>query len=198
MLVREVMSTTPMTVSPGTPIKVALRMLMDAKVTSLPVVGQGDRLVGIVSEADLIRDRLVADTRLHEIPREDELVDRHQVVDEVMTTHVVTVGPDTDVMDAVELLTSTAVKSVPVVGRDGRVVGMLSRSDVVRVLAEEDVVIERDVDAALTSVGLRDWWVEVSDGAVQLVAPSADSSCELARVIAATVPGVTSVTVRTA
>jgi CBS-domain-containing membrane protein len=196
MLVREVMTTTPVTVPVGTPIKVALQTLMRTQVTALPVLTKGDHLAGIVSEADLIREQVMADPRLHEIPHPEEDAVRHQTVDEVMTAHVVTVGPDADLVQAVELLTSTTVKSLPVVDRAGRVVGMISRSDIVRTLAQADVIIERDIDAALVSVGLCHWSVEVRDGAAELVAPRGAEGLALARIAAGTVPGVTSITVR--
>jgi hypothetical protein len=88
-------------------------------------------------------------------------------------------------------MTSTGVKSVPVVAANGRVLGVVSRSDVVHMLARADHDLERDVDAALASVGLRDWMVEVNDGTVELVAPArAVDDRGLARVVAGTVPGV--------
>jgi len=196
MLVREVMSDSPVTAPLGTTVQGALQVLARTKVTSLPVVSRRGRLVGIVSEADLIRDRVVTDPRLHEIPRGDdpaEAVDQHTLVDDVMTTHVVTVRPDTDLRDAVELLTSSIVKSVPVVDPTGRVLGMLSRSDVVAMLAHSDEDLEREVDAALTAVGLGSWWVRARDGVVELVPPEHTDQVTLARVVAGTVPGVTTV-----
>ena len=90
-------------------------------------------------------------------------------------------------------MTSTAVKSLPVIDRSGRVLGMLSRSDVVRVLAGSDADLRRDVDCALTCIGLRDWIVDVHDGAVELTGPADPDAVDLARLAAATVPGVTSV-----
>jgi CBS domain-containing protein len=194
MLVREVMSNEAITVPLGTSVKSALAMLASARITSLPVVSAGGKLRGIVSEADLIRDAVSADGRLHEIPLEDVLIDRHQYVDDVMTTLVLTVGPDSDLTEAVDLMTSTGVKSVPVVARNGRVLGVVSRSDVVALLARADQDLERDVDSALASVGLHDWLVEVNDGTVELVAPArAVDDRGLARVVAGTVPGVAAV-----
>jgi CBS domain-containing protein len=92
-------------------------------------------------------------------------------------------------------MTSTAVKSLPVVDRSRRVLGMLSRSDVVRLLAGSDADLRRDIDTALHHLGLGDWYVEVDDGAVDLTGPAgaAASTQELARRTAAVVPGVTSV-----
>ena len=199
MLVREVMSNGAITVPLGTTVKSALSMLASAGITSLPVVSASGKLRGIVSEADLIRDGVSADARLREIPRETVLIDRHQYVDDVMTTHVLTVGPDSDLAEAVELMTSTGVKSVPVVTANGRVLGVVSRSDVVHMLARADHDLERDVDAALASVGLRDWLVEVNDGVVELVAPArAVDDRGLARVVAGTVPGVVQVNMSSA
>jgi len=194
MLVREVMSNQCITVPMGTTVKSALARLASTGITSMPVVSPSGKLRGIVSEADLIRDAVSADARLHEIPQENMLVDRPGYVDDVMTTHVLAVRPDTDLADAVELMTSTGVKSLPVVDRRGRAMGMVSRSDVVRTLARADHDLERDVDAALASVGLGDWMVEVNDGTVVLVAPRrAVDDRGLARVMAATVPGVVDV-----
>ena len=194
MLVREVMSNDCITVPLGTTVKSALARLASAGITSLPVVSPSGKLRGIVSEADLIRDEVNADARRHEIPLEPVLAARPGFVDDVMTTHVLTVGPDTDLADAVELMTSTTVKSLPVIDRNGRVLGVVSRSDVVRMLARADHDLERDVDAALAAVGLRDWVVEVSDGTVELVAPARGVDDRgLARIVAGTVPGVVDV-----
>ena len=199
MLVREVMSNEAITVPLGTTVKSALAVLASARITSVPVVSASGKLRGIVSEADLIRDGVSADARLHEIPREDVLIDRHYYVDDVMTTHVLTVGPDSDLAEAVELMTSTGVKSVPVVAASGKVLGVVSRSDVVHLLARADHDLERDVDAALASVGLRDWMVEVNDGTVELVPPArAVDDRGLARVVAGTVPGVVQVHISSA
>ncbi len=193
MLVREVMTTSPVTVRPGTTVQAALRLVAEAHVTSLPVVNAAGKLRGIVSEADLIKDRVPSDPRLHELAHQGELPDHHEFVEQVMTPHVIAVGPDDDVVRAVETMTSTTVKSLPVVDRSGRVLGMLSRSDVVRVLAGSDADLRRDIDCALTRVGLRDWLVEVHDGAVDLTGPSDLAAVDLARLAATTVPGVTSV-----
>ncbi len=208
MLVREVMTTEPLTVPLGTTIQTALRAMASARVAALPVVTKGGTIRGIVSEADLIRDRVLGDPRSEaggpfgSSGREPWA--RGHVVDDVMSTHVISVHPETDLAEAVELITSTTVKSVPVVDSSGRVCGMLSRGDVVRMLACADEDLERDVDAALVSAGLQDWWVRAHDGNVDLVPPdpapqgeaeAADQghAASLARVVAATVPGVTSV-----
>jgi CBS domain-containing protein len=195
MLVRELMTHDPVTVTPATPVKTALGLLVEHRITSMPVLYRHGRLAGVVSEADLIRDLVPGDRRAHEVPPgDDALRDRPAVVGDVMTTHAITVHPDDDVADAVELLTSTTVKSVPVTERDGALAGMLSRSDIVRVLATADEDLAREVEARLTSAGLGEWMAEVTDGTVSLQGPDDSPDRAVARLLASTVPGVVEVT----
>lgn len=186
MLVREVMTHEPVTVRPFTPVKQALRLLAEHRVTVLPVVS-GERVVGVVSEADLVRDLLAPDPRAHEIPPTD-VPDRPRVVDDVMSTHVLTTHPGSDLAEAVELLTSSSAKCLPVVDHHDRLRGVLSRSDVVRLLARDDERIEAEVDELLRTSGLPGWLVEVHDGEVVLEGPA--GGAEVARLLAGTVPGV--------
>ena len=79
-----------------------------------------------------------------------------------MSTLSMTVSPNDDLSDAVELMTSTAAKSLPVVER-GRVVGVVSRSDVVRLLARSDEQICGEIDELLRSADL-DYDVNVEHG----------------------------------
>jgi CBS domain-containing protein len=191
MLVRELMTPHPVTVTPATTVKAALVLLAEHGITSMPVLDTRG-LVGVVSEADLIRDLVREDPRAHELPVDDPWHDRPGTVAEVMTPHAVAVHPDTELATAVELIVSTTVKSVPVVDR-GEVVGMLSRSDVVRVLARADEQLAHEVDAMLVSVGLSDWVADVADGRVVLTGPEHSTDQALARLVAGTVPGVVEV-----
>lgn len=194
MIVRELMTPNPQTVRPDTSVKEALRVLDEHNVTALPVVNRAGRIVGVVSEADLIRDLISPDGRLSEIPAEGEIYDRPRYVDDVMSAHPVTVRPDTDLAVAVDLATTTGVKSLPVV--EGlRVVGMLSRRDVVRVLARSDEQLEGEVDAMLVWAGLRDWLVDVHDGVAEITGPPDRTERVVAEVLAGSVPGVLEVRV---
>ncbi|MGE3379727.1 MAG: HPP family protein [Nocardioides sp.] len=183
----------PVTVTPGTTVKEALALLARHSVAALPVVSVSGRIQGVVSEADLIRDMVEPDARIHEIPLETTTLDHAAYVAEVMSTHAVTVTADTDLAEAIELITSTAVKSVPVVDRHDRVTGMLSRSDVVRLLARPDDTLEAEVDAVLRSLALGDWLVEVHDGIVEVTGPEDARHRSIARAAAATVPGIVEV-----
>ena len=112
-------------------------------------------------------------------------------VDEVMSRHPVTVEPESDVADAVELMMSNGVKSLPVV-EHGRVVGVFSRRDVVHVLARPDDAVQEEVGELFRELG-RDWLLNVHDGGVEVEGPETAAEIRLAEVVAATVPGVSRV-----
>lgn len=195
MLVREVMTVNPVTATPKTTIKDALSTLADLGVTALPVVGKHRHLRGVVSEADLLQEVVPHDPRAQERPIVIEPLYPPTTVEDVYTRVAVTVQAEDDVAVAVELMTSTGAKSLPVVDDDRRVVGIVSRSDVVRQLARSDSQIAADIDQRLVSVGHDDWLVEVDDGVVTVTGPADVGSSSLALVVARTVPGVLDVRV---
>ncbi len=190
MLVRDVMTQPAITVSAKASVKDGLRLLDRHRVTAMPVVAGDGRLLGIVSEADLLQDAVRHDERTTLIPHEHT----HSLprsVEEVMSTLSLTVSPDSDLSDAVELMTSTAAKSLPVVER-GRVVGVVSRSDIVHLLARNDEKICAEIDELLRSAGL-EYQVDVEDGHCVLEGPSEPHHRRVAEVVAGSVQGVLSV-----
>lgn len=193
MLVRDVMSSPAVTVAPRTSVKEGLRLLDRHHVTALPVVGTDGHLLGVVSEADLLHDAVRHDDRTSMIPREHTHV-AARTVEDVMSTLSMTVSPDSDLSDAVELMTGTAVKSLPVVDR-GRVVGVVSRSDVVHLLARSDDQICAEIDDLMRSAEL-DYEVEVEDGRVVLDGSQDPHKRRVAEVIAGSAEGVLSVRFR--
>ena len=190
MLIRDVMTAPAVTVSPRMSVKEALRLLDEHRVTSLPVVDGDGHILGIVSEADLLRDRVPLDVRVQILAR-GAVQEPPNHVEEVMSTHPMTVSTDADLRDAVELMTSTAVKSIPVVDR-GRVVGVVSRSDVVHLLARSDEGIRDEVEDLLRSAGL-DCELEVDAGRVRMMNLEDPSMWRVAEVLAGSVAGVVSV-----
>ena len=191
MLVREVMSSPAVTVAPGTPVKRAVSLLDEHQITAMPVVDVDGRLVGVVSEADVLREAIVPDRRSRERLVEVAVPPAHLTVTEVMAHLPMSVAPEDDVSRAVELLVDTQVKSLPVVD-SGRVVGMLSRRDVIAVLARPDLLVEAEVDEALRLAGV-ECTVEVVDGLVRLGDAETQESLRVAAIVAARVPGVVGV-----
>lgn len=193
MLVRDVMTSPAITVAAGTSVKEAMRLLSQHRVTALPVVAHDGRLAGIVSEADLLQDAVRHDSRAHLIPHE-EISSVARTVEDVMSKLSLTVSPDSDLSEAVDVMTSTAVKSLPVLV-DGRVVGVVSRSDVVRLLARSDDQVRAEVDEMLRSAEL-EYLVDVEDGHVVLQGPTDPHVQKVAEVIAGSVQGVLSIRFR--
>ncbi|HEU4512644.1 MAG TPA: CBS domain-containing protein [Nocardioidaceae bacterium] len=197
MLVRDVMTSPAITVAARTSVKDGLRLLDKHSVTAMPVVGSDGHLLGIVSEADLLKDAVRHDDRAHLMPHErDPFEGRTEVrhVEDVMSTLSMTVSPDSDLCDAVELMTGTAVKSLPVI-EDGRVVGVVSRSDIVHLLARSDDLIAAEIDELLRSAELS-YTVDVNDGHVLLEGSRDPHQQKVAEVIAGSVQGVMSVRFR--
>lgn len=195
MLVRDVMTPDPVTVTPATGVKEALVRLADLGITSMPVVGPDGALLGIVSEADLITIAVVRDPRVAEWPVIVEPLDSPRTVADLYTRSAISVRPDDDVAHAVDLMTATAAKSLPVLDSEGRLAGVVSRSDVVQVLARADDLIAADIDDVLVDLGHPDWLVEVENGLVEISGPRGSAEHSLAHVVARTVPGVVEVRV---
>jgi CBS domain-containing protein len=195
VLVRDAMTSPALTVHPDTQLKSALVMLDEHAITMLPVVTASGEIVGVLSEADVVRDTVPTDVRTHLIPAPGVDLDRapHSVAD-LMNQHPVTVVVTTDLATAAQLMTDTAVKSLPVLDEKGQVVGVLSRRDIVHILARTDKAVERDLDDLFRRVGT-DWMVDVRDGTVTVSGPIQPRERALAEAAAMTVPGVRSVTV---
>ncbi|RYP89072.1 CBS domain-containing protein [Nocardioides guangzhouensis] len=188
MLVREVMTAPAVTVSERATVKEAIGLLDRHDVAALPVVDTNGFLVGVVSEADVIREMVVPDPRVHELPVRLTTAPFLARVADVMSNHPLTVTGDTELAKAADLLTSTVVKSLPVVDH-GKVVGIVSRRDIVRLLSRQDERIEAEIDELIRQDG-RDWMVEVADGIVTVEGPVDVSEERLAEVLVSSVPGV--------
>jgi CBS domain-containing protein len=193
MLVQDVMSRPALTVGVDESVKGALRLMDRHHVTSLPVIDSQGLLVGIINEADVLRHRVAHDPRAHMMPDPDPAAPAFSVA-QVMSRPL-TVEPRGDLSEAVDLMTSSAVKSLPVVA-EGRVVGVVSRSDVVHLLARQDDQIREDVVRLLTDAGLH-CGVEVLDGTVSLLALDDPRSAPAAKAVSASVGGVVAVQVFT-
>ncbi|MCZ2860598.1 CBS domain-containing protein [Blastococcus sp. VKM Ac-2987] len=197
MQVRDVMTREVVTVGPDTSTKYAAEVMAEHGYAALPVVDGNDRLVGIVAEADVLRDRLPADPRLH--LRRDGPADPTPplLVRGVMTRGVRTVDAGGDVSDVARLFVDDRLRSVPVL-EDGRLAGIVSRRDLLRALVRPDDEIRRDLLRLIEGYtgDLGDWEVTVVEGiaTVRRTAgtpePSAAVEQRALHALARTVPGV--------
>ena len=130
MKVRDVYTQGAVVVSPRTSIAEARRTMEQHKIRRLPVV-DGDRLVGIVTQMDLLRALPSIATTLS-IWEINYLLDKVRV-EEIMTRDVLTVEPDTDLAAAAKLMIERKIGGLPVVD-GGKVVGVITESDIFRAL----------------------------------------------------------------
>ena len=193
MLVREVMTSGPVTVSPETSVRDALALLDRHSITSLPVVSEDAVIVGVLSEADLLVGQVLPDARSSIIlPSADEPLQARGTVGAVMSPRPMTVTEETDVAAVAKMMTATGFKSLPVVDARHRVVGVVSRRDIVRTLARPAAEVEQALTAVFRSLG-KDWTVAVQDGQVTITGPTERRDRSLALSAASTIPGVVKV-----
>ena len=133
MRVRERMSSNPVTIGVDTGITEALRVMRERQVRRLPVLNDAGRLMGIVSEKDLLYASPSPATSL-------SIYEMHYVlsrlkVSEVMTAEVITVAPDTLLEEAATIMVDNKIGGLPVV-QDGKLVGIITETDVFKVFLE--------------------------------------------------------------
>jgi CBS domain-containing protein len=164
---RDVMTRNVVTVGPDTFVKQAAEVMAQRGFAALPVVDEDNGLVGIVAEADVLRDRLPPDPRLH--LRRDEPSTQSLpplLVRDVMTAEVRSVEASADIADVARMFVDQHLRSVPVL-EHGRTVGIVSRRDLLRTLARPDESIRADLLRAVEDytgeVGC--WDIAVTEGA---------------------------------
>lgn len=133
MLVCERMSSQPVTITADVPITDALRLMREKDVRRLPVLDAAGKLIGIVSEKDLLYASPSPATSLS-IYEMHYLLSRLKV-QELMTTPVITVTPDTLVEEAARTMVDHKIGGLPVIEND-RLVGIITQTDVFEVLLE--------------------------------------------------------------
>lgn len=131
--VKEWMTSPAISVSPKSTIIEADRMMQEYGIRRLPVMEKG-KLVGVVTKGDVREARASAANTLS-IWELNYLIARLKV-EQIMSSNVYTIGPDADIADAAELMMSRKVSGLPVVDGKGEVVGIITESDIFRMLVQ--------------------------------------------------------------
>jgi len=132
--VREIMTDSPRTTRPDTLLRDAARELVRSGIGALPVIEADGLLVGMLSERELMRHMLSLASINGSIPRPQSGIERQRrTVRDVMTRQVLCVSPDQPLAEVASLMTNKDVDRIPVV-EEGRLVGFLTRGDIVRKL----------------------------------------------------------------
>lgn len=213
MQAKDVMTREVVTVEPGTEVSEIARILLETRISAVPVVTPDGRVVGIVSEGDLLRRpesgtirerpwwlRLIAGKDKEAL---DYVRSHGERASEVMTSPPVTVTEDVGLGQIVELLESRRIKRVPVV-RDGKLVGIVSRANLIQALASIPAAeggadeTDEDIREAVIDAIRREPWarspapnVIVQNGVVELWGViESDAQRAALRVLVDRVPGV--------
>jgi len=132
----DLMTTDVIAVSPDTGLREAARLMFRNRVSSLPITDPDGTLVGIISEADFLR---------LEVERQEGTRDQGETVGDVMSRGVVTVRPNAEIYEAAKIMAVQEVKRLPVVDEDDRLLGVISRADIVSIFTRPDDVIEDEI-----------------------------------------------------
>lgn len=187
MKASDVMSRPVVSVDPTMPVRSAIVLLTENNFGALPVVSEGERLLGVVSEGDLLRASMKG-------------ASVGAVTADVMTSPVTTVPMTASLTELAQVLLDGRLRCVPVVD-DGVLVGVVSRSDLLRTLVHDDDVLADQVRQLVHAyAGARPiWLVDVVDGIVWITGPFADEAeRRIVLALARTVPGVDRVELRPA
>lgn len=175
MIVRDLMTTQVVVAHPDTPLKEVAGLLVEHRIGGIPIVDAEDRVVGVVSEADfLVKEAGPAPKRrsrplswLLREDRSDESARRRieaVTAGEAMTSPPWTIAPTTRLAEAARIMTDARVNRLPVVS-DDRLVGIITRADLVRAYARSDAELRAAATHAVRAVdGLS--VVDVEDGVV--------------------------------
>ena len=185
------MSSPVITVRPDTPVKEAARILVDNEISAMPVLDSNGRLVGIVSEADLMRIQTRPDPRSQATPVAPSAGTSPRTVAEVMTRTVLTLQVDNEVSQAARTMLDAGIKRLPVLRRS-RLVGVVSRRDLMRVIARSDESMKTEIVKRMRELGIAaaESTVAVELGAVTIALAESDRERSLVESTVLTVPGV--------
>jgi CBS-domain-containing membrane protein len=176
-VVRDVMSSFPISVLETTPFREIAARLRECRVSAFPVLDADRKVRGVVSEADLlVKEAVLGEPGgvggflagiAHHASRAKV---RGITAADLMTSPAVTIGPDDTVEHAARLMFTRRVKRLPVTDPDGHLVGIISRTDVLAVFNRSDAEIRQEVmSGVITGCSEPSWYsVVVKDGVVTM------------------------------
>ncbi|MFD5891733.1 CBS domain-containing protein [Streptomyces sp. NPDC060334] len=146
--VADLMTDEVVSVTPDTAFKEVAKLLAQHDISGLPVLDDEDRVVGVVSQTDLL-----ARAAATHVPRQDTAPSRSLTAGDVMSAPAISVHAAETAADAARLLTRRGIERLPVVDEEDRLVGIVTRMDLLRLFVRPDAEIRRRiVEEVLTEV----------------------------------------------
>ena len=177
-LVHDVMTTEVVAVEPSTPFKEIAARLVRHRISAVPVLDAERRVLGVVTEADLLlkEEHLDPEAKVRLVWSRRRRREREKaaavVAGQLMTAPAITVRPTATIAEAARLLHDAGVQRLPVVDETDRLVGIVSRADLLTVFTRPDQAIEReildDVIADDLGMALSRFFIHVDNGVVVL------------------------------
>jgi CBS-domain-containing membrane protein len=149
--VKDVMTPNVVSVTETTPYKDIVQILAEHTVSAVPVVDSAQRVIGVVSEADLLHKMQFSglEPHLHLLERKQRRMARAKAdsdeARDLMTSPALTVTTDVSLPAVAKMMDEERVKRLPVVDDQGRLVGIISRRDLLRVYLRDDAAIRDDI-----------------------------------------------------
>lgn len=151
MKARDVMVSPVITVNPGALVKDVAKLLLEKRISAVPVVDEGGKILGIVSEGDFLRRVETGTERqrswwLRLLVGDETLAAEYskshaRKVADVMSRYVVTAAPDTHLSEIASLMEKNSIKRIPIIS-NGRIVGIVSRANVIQALASSPIELK--------------------------------------------------------
>lgn len=203
MKVCDLMTRDVASVKPTTALREAAALLVERRISGVPVVDDDNEVVGVLSEADILvkaggghsRGRLLGWLFEPDLGEEDKI--RAEIVGEAMSAPALTIASHRPVHEAARLMVAQGVNRLPVL-EDGKLVGILTRADIVRAFTRSDTEIGDEIRGEILR---RTFWLEpgrvsviVVDGHVTVEGEvETEADREILPALVARVPGVVSV-----
>ncbi|HHP7229952.1 MAG TPA: CBS domain-containing protein [Xenococcaceae cyanobacterium] len=149
--VAEIMTPNPISVTPKTPLQKAIALLVEKKISGLPVLDEQGKLVGMISESDLMWQETGIETPpyimlldsviyLQNPTRYEKEIHKAlgQTVEDVMSDRPITVQGERSVKEAAKLMHDKKIRRLPVVDPAGKILGIITQGDIVRMMAADE------------------------------------------------------------
>jgi len=141
--VKDVMTVDVICIKKDADIHEAARILSENRISGLPVVDEEKHLIGILTEADILysagmkKSHNFRDILRHVLGEPHPKIRNGSKVEEIMTTKVITTSPDRDIKEVARILDENMIKRLPVVDENNKLIGIISRANIVRYLGKQ-------------------------------------------------------------
>lgn len=140
IIVKEIMTDNVVAVSEDTEIKEAARLLSENRISGMPVIDETGKVIGVVTEADILasagikKEHRFMDILKHLFGEPVPSGRKGEYVKEIMTSPAITTHADADIRDIAKILDEKRIKRLPVVDKEGRLIGIISRADIIKAI----------------------------------------------------------------